>query len=139
MSDLPIWLQWVKVLAVPIFTAVIALVGGWVGYQQMQIAQVKLQHDLYERRFKVYDAARTFLLRIFTMRDASQEEIQTFNTTTAEADFLFDLNVYSFLQDVGMQALALHTLEEARKNEPYQRLIQALNALPHQFRPFLAL
>ena len=47
---LPAWLLWVQALDVP----ALAGVGAFLAYQQMQIARTKLQHDLYERRIKVY-------------------------------------------------------------------------------------
>jgi len=54
---LPLWVKALQALAVP----VIAAVGASVAVQQMVIARVKLQHDLYDRRYAVFDAVRAFL------------------------------------------------------------------------------
>jgi hypothetical protein len=56
-SSLPLWVQVLQALAVP----VIAAVGAWVALQQMHIARTKLQHDLYDRRYAVFQAVRRFL------------------------------------------------------------------------------
>ena len=47
---LPLWVQVLQALLVP----VIAAVGAWVALQQMYLARVKLQHDLYDRRYAVF-------------------------------------------------------------------------------------
>jgi hypothetical protein len=54
--SMPFWVQVLQALAVP----VIAAAGAWVALQQMHIARVKLQHDLYDRRYAVFEAVRRF-------------------------------------------------------------------------------
>jgi hypothetical protein len=39
----------------------IAAVGARPSAQQMRIARIKLQHDLYDRRYAVFQAVRRFL------------------------------------------------------------------------------
>lgn len=56
-SSLPVWVQVLQALAVP----VIAGVGAWIALQQMYLARVKLQHDLFDRRYAVFQAVRRFL------------------------------------------------------------------------------
>ncbi len=53
-SSLPLWVQVLQALAVP----VIAAVSAWVAWQQMHIARTKLQHDRYDRRYAVFQAVR---------------------------------------------------------------------------------
>jgi hypothetical protein len=58
-SSLPLWVQLLQALAVP----VIAGVGAWVALQQMYLARVKLQHDLFDRRYAVFQAVVSFMGR----------------------------------------------------------------------------
>ena len=63
----------------PTFLAVIFAILGtvftgatlWVGWQNMQMARVKLHHDLYDRQYRVYEAVRSFLGEIFKTGTAS--------------------------------------------------------------------
>lgn len=66
---MPFWVQVLQALAVP----VIAAVGAWVALQQMHIARVKLQHDLYERRYAVFEAVRRFLDEAVSHKIVSRE------------------------------------------------------------------
>jgi hypothetical protein len=68
-SDMAAYAQ---ALALPI----IPLLGAWIALQQMLIARIKLQHDLYDRRYAVFDGAREFLSQIMTDGVASQEALR---------------------------------------------------------------
>jgi hypothetical protein len=63
MSDanLPIWALWIQAIGIPLAGAVIAGVGVYIARQQKRLADIKLQNDLYDRRYKVYETARKFL------------------------------------------------------------------------------
>ncbi|HVH74283.1 MAG TPA: hypothetical protein VM755_05145 [Stellaceae bacterium] len=93
---LPLWVQALQALAVP----VIAAVGAWVAVQQMVIARVKLQHDLYDRRYAVFDAVRTFLNEAVGSRVVSPETFRTFALGTADAEFLFDDAPAGYLREM---------------------------------------
>lgn len=95
------WIQVLSALAVP----VIAGVGAWVAIQQMVIARAKLQHDLYERRYAVFDAVRTFLDEVIRSRVVSSETFQTFVLKTGDAEFLFDDELAAYLKEVREHAL----------------------------------
>ena len=70
------YLQALAVIAIP-------LVGAWLAWQQVQIARVKLQHDLFERRYNVFAAARRLLAQIDTHRRPSDEDLRAFMLGTS--------------------------------------------------------
>ena len=57
---IPLWLQILQAFSV----LCISGVGAWLAWQQVQIARVKLQHDLYDRRYRVFDATLKFLVEV---------------------------------------------------------------------------
>lgn len=86
------------------------LVGGaaaFISYQQWRLAQHKIQMDLYERRLKVYSAAKEFVLDVVRSSQPSLEQIQDLYRTTAEADFLFGKEVGKYLSELYRHALIL--------------------------------
>ena len=93
---LPLWVQVLQALAVP----VIAAVGAWVAVQQIVIARVKLQHDLYDRRYAVFDAVRAFLNEAISSQIVSQETFRMFALKTADAEFLFDDGLAAYLREM---------------------------------------
>lgn len=90
---LPAWLLWVQASGVP----ALAGVGASLAYQQMQIARTKLQHDLYERRIKVYLGIAEFLADISIMGQVSPESLARFYSATREAQFLFPRAIDAFI------------------------------------------
>jgi hypothetical protein len=84
---LPIWIQWLQALAVP----VIAAVGVWIALQQMHLARVKLQHDTYDRKYGVFVAVRSVLTVVAGLKRAPHlEDMRDFINEIGAAPFLFD-------------------------------------------------
>jgi hypothetical protein len=74
---LPSWVQILQALAIPL----IAAVGTWVAIQQMRIARIKLHHDLYHRRYAVFQAVRRF--------SSVARHLACVRHRPADAEFLF--------------------------------------------------
>jgi hypothetical protein len=85
MSPLPNWVQYVQALGLPIFSAVLALVGGWIGWQQMQVASVRLHLDLYERRYRVFEALRELIRHAAYQTDLDVEAVRAHAFTAGQA------------------------------------------------------
>src|SRR5262245_41452405 len=92
---LPLWIQWLQALAVP----VIAAVGAWIALQQM-LARVKLRHDLYERRFAVYQAARKFLAEVLTYAAVADDALRAYVVGTSDSVFLFNDEISTYLEQI---------------------------------------
>jgi hypothetical protein len=97
---MPWWLQYLKALAV----VAIPAVGAWLAWQQVQIARVKLQHDLYDRRFRVFDAARRFVANIRSNGTTTDEDVRAFIVGTGDAVFLFDYALAKYLDEMRSRA-----------------------------------
>jgi len=68
------WLQYLQAFAL----VAIPPIGAWLAWQQVQIARVKLQHDLYDRRYQVFDATRRLLANVCATGYASDEAQRAF-------------------------------------------------------------
>jgi hypothetical protein len=145
----PYWLQILQGLAVP----VVAGVGAWIALQQMFIARTKLQHDLYERRLRVYEATRSFLANIQANGNVLDKETAEFNAATTDAVFLFNRHIAHYLREtICQRALDLQSFEAELKiaTEGRQGLVEKssdrldwlseqLQKLPEVFDAFLRL
>jgi hypothetical protein len=58
---LPLWIQYAQALGGPALAFVIAAVGTRIAFQQMRLARVKLQSDIYERKYAVFVAVQYLL------------------------------------------------------------------------------
>ena len=95
-----------------IATVVISLAITYIAWQQWQIARNKLRLDLFDRRYKVYDATRKFLGAI--LRDATFTDAQLFEFSagTSDAEFLFEQDVVGYLTQIRNRAIDMRTHQQ---------------------------
>ncbi|HVB98810.1 MAG TPA: hypothetical protein VNJ12_05685 [Candidatus Dormibacteraeota bacterium] len=149
-SSLPLWVRVLQALAVP----VIASVGVWIASQQMYIARTKLRHDLYDRRYAVFQATRQFLDEASVRIIVSDDTFRSFALGTADAAFLFDDALAAYLTEMRGHAKKAQGISMAMENFPagdkkaqasaaageqFIWLMQQIDGLADRFRPFLTL
>jgi len=149
-SSLPLWVEVLQALAVP----VIAGVGVWIALQQMYISRTKLQHDLYDRRYAVFQATRRFLDEASVRMIVSDETFRPFALGTADSAFLFDDGLAAYLTEMrarGAKARSIFLVtegmpagdEKARASTVAEQeliwLMGQIDGLAERFRPFLTL
>jgi hypothetical protein len=105
---LPVAVQWI--LAV----MMLLLVGGvsWIAYMQIRIAAVKNNLDLYDKRFKIFEAASAYLQHLLVEGNVSDGALNEFNIGVAGAVFLFDNDLNTYLEALRRRSLRLSALTE---------------------------
>jgi hypothetical protein len=96
----------IAVLA-PIATLVVGLVAGFIAWQQWRLARQKLRLDLFDWRFKVFEATRRFLSQILKHAQFSDSELFEFFAGTSDAEFLFGKDVVSYLTELRTRSLEM--------------------------------
>jgi hypothetical protein len=149
---LPVWLQILQAFAL----LAISAVGACLAWQQVRIADIKLQHDLFERRYRVFNATRRMLANVCAKGDLSDDELRLFTIETGDVIFLFNDDLAKYFDEemkghlVGL--MAWNRAFESAPAETEQRM-RAVNesgthmlwlgdqliALPDRFKPFLRL
>ena len=71
MDFTPHWTQYLSALLTP----TVAVFGSFIAYLQWVLARNKLKFDLFDRRYRVYEAARELLASIMTTGSAKNEDI----------------------------------------------------------------
>ena len=100
-ASLPQWAQWIRVIGVPIAAVAVAVVGSWIALKQKKIASVKLQHDLFDRRFAILESLSRMLNDVAERGGLVDDSYQAFLASVAIAPFLFsDSGLVSYLQEV---------------------------------------
>ena len=95
----PAVLEWIKALFLPGIGIVVAAVGVWVAVQQMRLARLKTQHDLFDRRYAIYLATLDLIGTIVTTGHVDPEVRHRFNKQRLKGDFILRSNLVSYLQD----------------------------------------
>jgi hypothetical protein len=115
----------------------------YIAVQQYKGNQLKLKHDLYERRLKVYKGLTDLLGFIGREADIQEEQLWTFRKETADGCFLFGREIPSYLKVVFQSAVDLRTQNirfagerfetEAERTAVTQKNSDLLKWFDHQF------
>jgi hypothetical protein len=107
---LPWWVQWAQAIAL----LVISVVGVWIASKQWRIAAAKLNLDLYDRRFAVFDAARNLILGVLQHGAALPKDLNAFRLGTADAGFLLNDDIEKYLDQLDKKVWHLVMLLERK-------------------------
>ena len=131
--------DWIDILTA-MMTPTIAIVGSFIAFQQWKINQVRLRHELYDRRMAVYSKLMSYLSAI--MRDASfpQEAFSYWFSASYEGFFLFDDKMHEYLESINAKSRAfrsncrrLDTKRGKSDNKEWQELCEQNEELQSWF------
>jgi hypothetical protein len=86
-----------------LLTPLLAIIASYIACQQWRTNRLKVQHDLYERRFAIYTALIGFL------REGKEDKVATFTflqKIIGESHFLFGKEISNYLDTVYKKAVA---------------------------------
>lgn len=92
----PHWVTYIAALLTP----VVAGLGILIAYRQWKTAQQKLNLDLFNRRFSVYDATIHAVSTVARRGSITTEEVEAFVVATRGAKFLFNADVEKYLEQM---------------------------------------
>ncbi len=143
---LPLWMKYLQatsIIMLPFF-------GTWITLRQMRLAEAKLKHDLFDRRFAVFEAAANFIATILREGNVQNNDILSYSRKIVDAEFLLDDSVSAYLNSLRERASKLHVYaiesedssptQQASINKKYEELrffAAQFVELRKQFRPFL--
>lgn len=91
--------------ALSVVTALIAL---YIAFQQWKTNRDKVKLDLYDRRYKIYDETRRFIASAVRNGDLTNDDFSKFYSVLPEARFLFQEDVYCYMQELINKGASLH-------------------------------
>lgn len=124
---------------------------------QKKIAAARLNLDLYEKRYAVYEAARSLLIATVQGDHVDAEQVIMFKIKTLEAVFLFNQDIMDYLQSLLDKVLRLKRLNAQEKaadeygeeekrhrlidlgSEQHQQLAAEVPVIIEKFKPYLKL
>jgi len=120
---------------------------------QAKLASIRLQHELFERRYAIFLSARDFLLQVFK-GNFTQQDMGHFLIGTAPAEFLLNRSIVDYFQKIHSNASELQASkliaaravspdesqrQARRETEMMQWFRDQLSELNKHFRPFLTI
>jgi hypothetical protein len=77
--------------------------------RQQRLEELRLKHELYDRRHAVYQALKEFLGHIMMYADVKEDVLPNFVRGTADSDFLFQEEIPQYIREVYLNAVRLRT------------------------------
>lgn len=103
----PAFMQWIQSITL----IIIAAFGYFIAYHQMISARIKLQHDLFDRRYDIYLCVRKFIVGILDNNRVCSEDIFEFKSESLKSVFLFDKNITDYISTLINKAEHLLKIE----------------------------
>lgn len=82
-----------------LLTPVIGSVAVYIAYQQWRTNRDRLILDKYERRLRIYEEVKKLVTIVNRDQKVSMDDLMSFRTATAEADFLFGSDVQEYCDE----------------------------------------
>jgi hypothetical protein len=146
-GSIPDWLtqlQTIAVIAIPI-------VGVWIAHRQMRLAEMKVKHDLFEKRFALYSAAANFVAKILREGKVENPDIMEYSRAILDSEFLLNEGLATYLATLRERAGRLHVYaidaecpgegQQTAINKKYAELRffeDQFEELRRRFRPLLS-
>ena len=107
-AQLPLWVEYVKALATPIVALITASLAGGIAYRQWITARNKLKLDLFDKRFKVYQAAVQLITETAGPEPVEWSKIVELSASFPSARWLLNGEISDYLAT--LETLASGTL-----------------------------
>lgn len=144
--------NWIDILSA-LLTPTIAIAGIGIGIFQWKINQKRLQHELFERRIKLYEIITTHIANGISHGTFDNNEEMQFLRDTKHARFVFDKNIADFVDEIYKKSIDLSFLsrrEQQLKGAALEKTMQKrtqvfkwfqeeLNNIQNRFEKYLQL
>lgn len=98
--------NWISVFTA-LLTPMIAIVGTAIGFLQWKISRNRLQHELFERRIKIYEIITTHIANGICYGTFTNKEETQFLRDTKHARFIFGKDISDFVDEIYKKSAAL--------------------------------
>lgn len=117
-ANQPTYYQPIATLIQAVFTLIVGIGVGTVAFMQWKVARDKLRLDLFDRRYKVFEAFRKYLVSAVNKPIFDFQDEIDFNIGTADAEFLFGSAVTDYFKEVRSHVGKMDTHRKSYQNLP---------------------
>jgi len=101
------WIELLSALLIPILVVVATIIA----IQQWRINQKRLKHELFDRRYEVYQSITEFIAKILTTGKVESNSSIRLLADTKKVYFLFDKDTHDFIMQLYRKSIDLDTLD----------------------------
>lgn len=135
--------------AIALFTLIIAMAASLIAFlqwktmekqaeQATKLEEIKLKHDLFDKRYQLLESIKSFLGSILTTGDVSRDEEIKFLVGTKPALFLFGDDIVEYVNQIFIDASKLHALnamfDKSDTDEQAEKILVLKNSLTDRLK-----
>jgi hypothetical protein len=154
LQEVDVSTTWLERVLAALLTPVIALLGLYIAHRQAKTDARRLNHELYDRRYKIFMDVAKFVADTLAAGKTSEDAPLEFKRKTIPVRFLFGPEMETYCEGIykaitGMRSLdrrldAVYTPEEKQKvaeerDSAWVVLSHELEGIQSRFEPFLRL
>ena len=106
--------EWAKSAPTIFFTFIVGIVAGYIAYHHWRVAKAKLNLDLFEKRYAIFEATWTELSKA-VQQGAPHISNSAFTNLFPKAEFLFGPEIREYMSEVSNRVTELWTIEQKVK------------------------
>ena len=106
-----------------LLTPTIAILGIGIAGLQWRINKARLQHELFEKRWEIFDATSNYLGYIVTEAKYDKEEDYEFLKRTRGAFALYNKDIIEYLSEIRKNSIILNLHQQKNENEEEGNLL----------------
>ena len=99
----------------------IAIVTAFIAYRQWRIEKIKLTHDLFEKRFKVYQQFQIYKSLILQSGTCNIKDYELFISNTSESVFIFGKDMVKLKRDFEEKGMELWAIEQELESDKWTK------------------
>jgi hypothetical protein len=99
-------------LTLSIVAAFISIATATVAIMQWRLAKDKLRLDLFEKRYRVYEVAMTYLSAVVSLADVRNDDLHNYNRGTTDAVFLFGPEISDYIKKLRHRTLQMQLYQK---------------------------
>jgi hypothetical protein len=100
-----------------LLTPLIAIFGSIIAWQQFRINRTKLKHELFEKRFRVFEGTKGLILSVIRDMSLKYEDRYKFFEETKGELFLFEQEIHDYLDMLLKKAIQLRLHEQKKEHD----------------------
>jgi hypothetical protein len=101
-------------------TLTVGIVAGIIAFQQWRLAADKLKLDLFDRRYKVYEAIKEFVYICTHQQDFEDSVVFKFKQGTADLGFLFGPEVRDYRDEVRRRVMDVRKMAMTMRRRQFE-------------------
>lgn len=98
--------DWIDIFQA-LLTPAIALLVAYIAYQQWCINKNRLKHELFDRRYHMFELVRDFIGKITSYSRIDEQDRLKFYRATRGSRFIFDEKIAKYIEDINQGAVSI--------------------------------